>query len=223
MRIVLYFHLVLLLIILFIGIDIYRTGVNDYTQNTDAAPYDAIIVPGVPYNGKSWSDVMRMRVLWAANLYKNEKASHIIFSGSDVYTPYIESEVMAAYAKELGIPDSAIYTENRAEHSTENIYYSYKIARKEGFDHIALATDPYQSYFLHYFADQHEINLGFLPFQFGMDSIFDLDTSHLNIKVKKQADFTALPDRESFFERFRGTLGKHIPRDEKNEIRLFKE
>lgn len=222
-RLVLYFHLFLLLLLIFIGIDVYRTNVNTYETNIQSAPYQAIIVPGVLYDGVKWSDIMRSRVLWATHLYKTGKAKHIIFSGSDVYTPYIESEVMAAYAEKLGVPKSAISVETRAEHSTENVYYSYKLAIEAGFDTVAVVTDPFQSYFLRFFAKEHHIKIKFLPFQFGMDSIFDVDLSGLKIDLPEQKDFIALPDREDFMDRLKGTLGKHIPRDANNIILQFKE
>ena len=52
---------------------------------------------------------------------------------------------MALYGQSLGIPSGNIYIEDKAEHSTENVYYSYKKAKNLGFNRIALATDPYQS------------------------------------------------------------------------------
>ncbi len=186
-------------------------------------PFQAIIVPGVPYHGEEMSDIMRMRVLWAKYLYDTGDATHLIFSGSAVYTPYVEAEVMAAYAEKLGIPKYAILVESEAEHSTENVYYAYKLAKKAGFDKIALTTDPFQSYFLKIFAKEHNIKMNFLPFQFNMDSIFDVDLSAIKIDVEKKEPFVPLPEREGFFQRFDGTLGRQIPRDVNNEIFLFRE
>lgn len=219
-RVILYFHLILFVLLIILGVDIYRTSVNTYEENMSHTPYEAIIVPGIPYDGENWSDLMRTRVLWAKYLYDTGKTSHLIFSGSDVYTPYIESETMAAYAKKLGIPENAILLESEAEHSVENLYFSYKIAKEAGLDSIALATDPIQSYFLMLFANEHDMEVKFLPFQFGMDSIFDVELSRLEIEVPEQKDFVALPDRQSFVDRMKGTLGFHIPRNANGEIQL---
>lgn len=186
-------------------------------------PYDAVIVPGVPYHGEEMSDLMRMRVLWACHLYQTGSVKNLIFSGSAVYTPFIEGEVMAAYAEKLGVPRQAIFVEPQAEHSTENIYYGYKIAKNAGFKNVAITTDPFQSYFLKVFVNKNDIKLNFLPFQFGMDSIFGVDLSHIDIDVIEQHPFIPLPEREGSFERFRGTMGKHIPRNAENKIPVFEE
>ncbi len=63
------------------------------------APYDAIIVPGVPYDGKHWSETMRNRVQWSIYLYKKGIAKNIIYSGSAVYTEYEEAKIMALYGE----------------------------------------------------------------------------------------------------------------------------
>lgn len=88
---------------------------------------------------------MKGRVYWAKYLYDKGITRNILFSGSSVYSPYYEGKIMALYAAALGIPKEHIFTETRAEHSTENAYYGYKRALQLGFTHIALASDPFQS------------------------------------------------------------------------------
>ena len=87
---------------------------------------------------------MRYRVLWSKFLIDKGYANNVIYSGSAVYSPFVESKIMALYGKELGIPEQNIFTEEKAEHSTENLFYSYEIAKQMGFIKIALATDPFQ-------------------------------------------------------------------------------
>ena len=89
-------------------------------------PFDVIIVPGIPFRDGEWDVIMKSRVLWSKKLYEEGAAKHIIYSGSAVYTPYIESEIMRKYALALGIPDSVIFLEKDAFHGVENLYYSYK-------------------------------------------------------------------------------------------------
>src|SRR5690606_38309843 len=96
------------------------------------APFDAIIVPGVPYDGVHWSETMMARVKWSKYLYDKGYAKNIIYSGSAVYTPYVEADIMALYAQSMGIPEEHIFSETRAEHSTENVYYSYRLAKEHG-------------------------------------------------------------------------------------------
>ena len=223
LKVILYFHVVLILVGVGFAIDLRFTTKKMRNEGQQHFPYDAIIVPGVPYRGEEMSDLMRLRVLWACHLYKTGNAKHIIFSGSAVYSPYIEGEVMAAYAEKLGVPKEVVFVEPLAEHSTENIYYAYKIAKNAGFENIAVTTDPFQSYFLKLFVNKHNVKINFLPFEFGMDSIFDVDLSHINIDVSARDSFIPLPEREGFFKRFKGTLGGHIPRNADNKIPVFDE
>ena len=59
-----------------------------------AAPYDAIIIPGVPHDGVSWSPTMNIRVSCANFLFKKGIANNIIFSGGAVYTKYSEAKIL---------------------------------------------------------------------------------------------------------------------------------
>jgi uncharacterized SAM-binding protein YcdF (DUF218 family) len=178
-------------------------------------PYDAIIVPGVPFENGTWSDVMKMRVHWAIHLYKKGMAKNIIFSGSAVYSPYVESKIMALYALELGVPKENIYTEEQAEHSSENLYYSYKIAKNNGMDKVALATDPFQGSFLRGFASKIMLDdLGFLPIVFDTLSRVDQSTPEIDPSSAFIHDFVAITEREDIGTRFMGTMGKFIKFEE---------
>lgn len=175
-------------------------------------PFDAVIVPGVPYD-TAWSDIMRIRVLWSYHLYKNGHTKNVIYSGSAVYSPYVESRIMAAYAKELGIPEEHIFTEERAEHSTENVFYSYYMGKDLGFQNIALATDPYQTAMVRSFAKRKKLNIGFIPV------IFDTIKTYYEPLPKQVSidpspafveNFESIKEREGFWKRFAGTMGKNL-------------
>lgn len=173
-------------------------------------PFDAIIVPGVPFD-TAWSDIMRMRVLWSYHLYNRGYAKNIIYSGSAVYTPYIESRIMAEYAKKLGIPAEHIFTEEKAEHSTENVFYSYYMAKDLGFKNIAVATDPFQAKMVRSFAKKKKLDVAYVS------AIFDtIHTYYDDVKIEidptkaEVTNFVALPDRENFWKRFAGTMGKNL-------------
>lgn len=122
-----------------------------YRQALRKKPYDVVIVPGVPFENGQWGRVMKVRVYWSKFLYDHGVARNIIYSGNAVYTPYAEGQIMAMYAIALGIPKEHVYSEVRAEHSTENVYYSYQLARKLGFRSMALASDPSQTHLLRKF------------------------------------------------------------------------
>ncbi|MCF0056966.1 YdcF family protein [Dyadobacter sp. CY356] len=173
-------------------------------------PYDVIIVPGFPYQGKEWDMVHKMRIHWAYYLYKKGIARNVIFSGSAVATPYIESRVMSYYAESLGISAKHIFTEEKAQHSTENVYYSYRLAKKLGFKKIALATDPFQSRYMGKFMRKFEIPVALLPTVIDTLKILDLYEPKIDPKPAIVDNFQKLSARENFFERFKGTMGQYI-------------
>lgn len=178
--------------------------------------FDAIIVPGIPYDvmNNGWDSVMKARVIWSWVLYKNGIARNIIYSGGAVYTPFTEAHVMGIYGRALGIPADHIFYDTSARHSTENVYYSYLLARKLGFKSLALATDPFQSGLLK----------GFLKKRFGtpvQPLPFVTDTlaayKHINPIVDPSPalvdDFVSIKESENIFQRFMGTIGSGIDWD----------
>lgn len=173
--------------------------------------YDAAIVPGYPFDGQAWDTLVKARVIWAVHLYHKGIVRNIIFSGGAVHTPYVEAEVMGRYAEALGIPAQHIYYETRAEHSTENVYYSYLLAQKEGFKSLALCTDPVQSILLQRFTKRRFGSpIAHLPFvRTVLESVNDvhprIDTTGLKVN-----DFIPLKSRESRWQSIRGTMGNGI-------------
>jgi uncharacterized SAM-binding protein YcdF (DUF218 family) len=172
--------------------------------------YDAIIVPGVPYDKQGWSVFMKWRVYWAVHLHKNNIAKNIIFSGGAVHTPYFEAEIMKKYAIKLGVDSNHIFTEIKAEHSTENLFNCNLIAIKNNFKLVALATDPFQSYRLESFIDKVNPNIDILPLVYQILSKENLVNITINDSSAFVQNFVALRDRESFFERMKGTNGEKI-------------
>lgn len=175
-----------------------------------------IAVPGVPFTEDGWDSTMKARVYWAKHLYDKGIAKNIMFSGSAVGSPYFEGEIMALYAKALGIPEKKIYTETKAEHSTENLYYVYLKSKKLGFKHIALATDPFQAKQLKRFAKKKiSPDVGIIPIVF--DTLRKMQPFMISPKIDYQkaykSNFVPLSQRESFWKRFKGTMGKNIDRN----------
>jgi len=185
-----------------------------YKKVEKLVPFDAIIVPGVPYYDTSWSRIMQGRVKWAVFLYKKGWAKNIIFSGAAVYTPYYESKIMALYAEQLGVPRTHMLCDTMAEHSTENVYYSYKLGLKNGMHKMAIATDPYQSLALRRFVHDRKLELSDIPLGNKMLDSVSFPTVSINpASAKATRDFVPLPERENFFRRIGGTLGLRIRED----------
>ncbi len=190
--------------------DIPKPAEQDIEKLKKSGPYDVIIVPGVPYHDPTLEIIMKARILWAKYLFDQDIAKNIIFSGAAVYNPYIEGQIMRIYADSLKIPSDHTFSETKAEHSTENIYYSLLMAKKMGFKKIAVATDQYQAILINRFIRQNcpevkvitieysKINLLFAPWP-------DIDPSTAYVDT-----FVSLVDRESRVKRFKGTLGNNI-------------
>lgn len=182
-------------------------------ERASKAPYDIVVVPGVPFENGTWSRTMKARVYWAKYLFDMGITKNVMFSGAAVYTPYYEGEIMAIYGAAIGIPKENIFTEIKAEHSTENIYYSFKKAKKLGFERIGLASDPFQTKMLAKFARKKvDAAIGLIPMVIDTlkmlepqmkDPVIDPTSASVNT-------FVPLPKREGFWKRFRGTMGKNV-------------
>jgi len=203
-------------LLIFIGMSFSLTScltnrsAKEFKKNEQNKPYEAIIVPGYPFEGEEWNDVMKMRVLWSVKLFKQGIAKNIIYSGSAVYSPYVESKIMKIYAMKLGVPEENLFTEEKAEHSTENIYYSFQLAKDLGFNKIALSTDPFQTAMLKSFVRKKHLSIDYLPIV--MDQIENMDSPAPVIDPTPAFvnEFTSIKERQGFFERLRGTMGKNI-------------
>lgn len=154
---------------------------------------------------------MKGRVIWAVYLYKQGIAKNIIFSGGSVYSPYVEGRVMALYAEQLGVPEDRILIEDKAQHSTENIYYSYWIAKNKGFTKIAVATDPFQSNLLMRFT-RRRFKLPITHIPYIIDTLAKIDDVYPKIDPSsaKVENFRSITETQTARQRFRGTRGKNI-------------
>lgn len=189
-----------------------------YRHARSNAPYDVVIVPGLPYNEGEISAGMKLRILWAYHLYRTGMVKKVMYSGSAVYSPYVEAKVMTEYGKALGIPAEDILTEEKAEHSTENLFFGYRMAKELGYEKIALASDPFQSSMLRSFARSRDMDVDFIPAIYDtLNAYWAVANLKIDPEVARVDSFVALPERESFFTRLRGTFGKNIRAIEKRE------
>lgn len=173
--------------------------------------YDAIIVPGIQFVEPSWDKILQLRLIWAKHLYDRGIAKNIITSGSSVYTPYVEAKIMAEYLVMMGVPREHIFIEDKAEHSTENVWYGYKLARRLGFKSIAVCSDPFQSKMLYRFAKiRTNREVYFLPAIFDTVRGLPHDTPVIAYKDLKVSEFIPITQKYSKWKRFKGTMGRNI-------------
>lgn len=209
-RIVLFIHILLVIALVLTHCSFTRYAEKSYARAIKEKPFDVIIVPGVPYDKEKTTSVMKMRIWWAKHLYDSGFTKNIIFSGSAVYSPFVESIAMKLIADTLGIPAANVFAETKAEHSTENIYYSWKMAKKLGFTKIALATDPFQSRMLRSFIRKYCPEVMEVPIVFSILEIEDGPMPAIDTTVAFVPDFVSITKREGFWQRLNGTMGKRI-------------
>jgi len=84
------------------------------------------------------------RVLYAASLYKEGKAAHILLSGGNISwlnegatTP---AEDMASILTAIGIPEEALWLETSSQNTYENALYSKEILAENEIERILLVT-----------------------------------------------------------------------------------
>lgn len=190
-----------------------RFSEKKFQEAKRVEPYDVVIVPGVPYMDKGFGAVFAARILWAKYLMDSGITKNVIFSGAAVATPYIEGIAMKVIADSLGTDPNHTFAETRAEHSTENAYYGMKMAQKMGFKRIALASDPFQTKSLRKMLKKRCNNMPYVPVVFvriDPTKKRELFLPSIDPKDAFVPNFVPLADREGFFERLRGTYGKHI-------------
>lgn len=174
-------------------------------------PVDVAIVPGLPLYHGTWDTLLKTRILWSVYLYKTGVVKNILYSGNAVYTKWVEGKAMAEYAVQLGVKREDILIDTLAEHSTENLYYGFTMAKAKGYKSIALATDPFQCAMLYKFSRnkiKHKVH--FLPVVF--DSI--VNTFNVNPVVDTTLNvvnnFVPIEERANYKNRLKGTRGKNI-------------
>ena len=185
-----------------------------YKSVEQIKPVDVIIVPGLPLYKGQWDTLLKARIIWSDFLIKKGIASNVLYSGNAVYTVWQEGPSMALYANKLGIKNERILIDTLAEHSTENLYYGYLLAKQKGYKTIAVATDPFQCALLQKFAKKNiKEEIYFLPIIY--DSIRNEMKIELSIDttLTKTCNFIPLEQRQDYKERLNGTRGKHIKKE----------
>jgi uncharacterized SAM-binding protein YcdF (DUF218 family) len=127
------------------GLD-YRYVSTD--NETDyAVPSDVIIVLGCPsYEGNvistTFSACVQARAHHAAELYSRGMAEHIIPTGGLTGPPPSEAGAMAQVMEADGVPTAAIFLEEQARNTSDNIVYSQAIMGAHGWHTAILVSEP---------------------------------------------------------------------------------
>ncbi|MFN0202636.1 MAG: YdcF family protein [Bacteroidia bacterium] len=174
-----------------------QNAVTTYNNSIRNAPFDVVIVPGLPHDTANINPLLKARMLWAKELYDKGITRHIIFSGSAVQSPYVEAVIMKLMAEAIGIPAQHTFTEVEALHSTENVAYGIALANSMGFKNIAIATDPIQALFLKKYTKENHAHVFLLPFSFNsMPVYYRTPFQQVNAENAFVENFVPLKNRE---------------------------
>ncbi len=113
------------------------------TGNEGSGPVDALLVLGTPAElDGSLTSVQRWRVDEAVREFGAGRAPRIVFSGGPTANRFVESAVMAAYARRLGVPTGAILEEGHSRTTVQNVANSAALVRAHGWRSVEVVSTP---------------------------------------------------------------------------------
>lgn len=120
------------------SISIWRFGTQD-----QAVPADCIIVLGAAIDGSEPSPVFAERIRHGINLYRQNVAKKLLFTGgSGEGQQYAESTVAAAFAMKTGVPAADILTENQSHTTLQNLAQAKALMNRNGLQSAIIVSDP---------------------------------------------------------------------------------
>jgi len=84
--------------------------------------------------------IQRWRTQIAVRTLRRFDPSTIIFTGGRKHNQHTEAQVMACYARALGVPARKIMVETKSRNTRQNMDFALNLAKS--FDFIAIASDP---------------------------------------------------------------------------------
>lgn len=113
-------------------------------SNTNLTHFDAIIVLGSPADADgNPTPIQFARVTEAVHEYERGVAPRLILTGGSTRFGYVEADVMARTAQAQGIPESAIFVEDRAQDTIQNACYSDRIMQQHGWHSAEVVSSDF--------------------------------------------------------------------------------
>ena len=130
-----------------------------WSHRDQAQPADAIVVLGAAqYVGRP-SPVLKARLDHAISLWRRQLAPRVIFTGGfGAGDTTSEAAVSRRYALKHGIPDSAIFLEDRGRTTSESMRSVAALGEAWGVRRVILVSDPF-----------HMMRLGILARRFDLE------------------------------------------------------
>ncbi len=106
-----------------------------------------VVLGGGLYPNGGLTPASLERTLYGVDLYRRGLAPQVIFSGGITGdAPRPEADVMAEFARNVGVPGDAIVVERASRTTYENAVEVTKVLREWGFRRALLVTDPTHMY-----------------------------------------------------------------------------
>ena len=132
------FGIVLLLLVSAVITWAYMTVPN---RNTQSEPVDCLLVLGAPTEiDGSLSDEQRWRVDEAVRLYFAGRAPRMLMTGGPTSKGYVEARSMARYARQQGVPASAVFEEGASMNTRENVNNSQRLLLAHGWRRVEVIS-----------------------------------------------------------------------------------
>ncbi|MEK4349000.1 YdcF family protein [Paenibacillus sp. FSL P4-0184] len=131
--------------------NINKAATTDPMQKADVG-----IILGMSMWGDEPSPGLKERLDYGLKLYQEGMFPYLIVSGGldKPDLQYTEAQGMRNYLVAKGVPDSAIYVENEATSTYENLLFSKEIMAREGLSSAIIITHTYHGWRAHEIADE---------------------------------------------------------------------
>jgi uncharacterized SAM-binding protein YcdF (DUF218 family) len=102
--------------------------------NTSQTHFDAVIMLGFPANSDGTpSPEQRERVIEAVREVKRGRAAHLIVTGGAAHNNWVEADVEAKLAEQLGVPAEEVVEERWSRNTIENVGNVWQIMQARGW------------------------------------------------------------------------------------------
>lgn len=125
-RIIKYFSIVIVLIVLFIGstnLYMYASTKNQIIdESSNLKNYDCILILGAGVKKGSPTIMLSDRLLQGVYLYKTNASNKLLMSGDHGSVNYDEVNVMKKYAKNMNVPSEDIFMDHAGFSTYDSLY-----------------------------------------------------------------------------------------------------
>ncbi|WGW05075.1 YdcF family protein [Tropicibacter oceani] len=105
----------------------------------------AVVLGAAVWSGGRPSPTLRRRALHAATLWLSGEVRAIVACGGLGQNPPSEAEVIAALCRAAGVPEGAIFLEDRSTTTDENLRFAMPILQGLGAADVVIVTDRYHA------------------------------------------------------------------------------